>query len=122
MGGRLARFRVCVGVSVCRCVSVCQQWCLQDVNTWGYSQLGGMNYSTLRRCKMLLYLSAHRCACPGTLTQMSGCSHTVESVWELRETQEVASQRSGMKMCAVNFPHSAPRQDFMLAVGAGSYH
>lgn len=33
------RVSVCVGVSVCRCVSVCQQWRLQDVNTWGYSQL-----------------------------------------------------------------------------------
>lgn len=37
VGGRLARLSVCVGVPVCRCVSVCQQWRLQDVNTWGHT-------------------------------------------------------------------------------------
>lgn len=116
------RVSACVGVSVGRCVSDCRQWRLQDVNTWGYSQLGWMNYSRLSRCKRLVYLSAHRCARPGTLTQISSCSHTVESVWEVRETYEVANQHSGMKMSAVNIPHSAPRQDFMLAVGEGSYH
>lgn len=97
------------------CVSGCR-------NMWGYSQLGWMNYSVLRRRKMLLYSSARRRACPGTLTQISGCSHTAESLWEVRETSEVTSQRSAMKMCAVHFPHSAPRQDFMLDVGAGAYH
>ncbi len=59
---------VCVGLSVCRCVSVCQQWRLQDLNTWGYSQPGvdELQQAALRqRCKMLLYLSAHRCARPG---------------------------------------------------------
>lgn len=49
VGGRLAcsSVCVCVGVSVWRCVSVCQPLCLQD--TWGCSRLGWMNYSTLRR-------------------------------------------------------------------------
>lgn len=89
VGGWLARFCVCQCVLVCQCVGVCQFVSSGAYRTWTRGatvSLGGMNYSRLCRCKTLVYLSARRCARPGTLTQISGCSRTVESVWEVRET------------------------------------
>lgn len=105
VGGRLARLSVsmCVRVSVYRCGGVCQPRCLQD--TWGCSRLG---VDELQHAAPLvgtpLCLSAGRCCAPVQehwLRRVAALAAV--AYWGVRETWEVASQRSQMETCAVNF-------------------
>lgn len=91
---------VCVGVSLCRCVSVCQQWRLQDANMLGCSQPGWMNCGRLCRRKALVYLSALCCERPGALTQISGCSHTLDCMGGQRAARSGKATRWNENVCS----------------------
>lgn len=94
---------VCVGVSLCRSVSVCQQWRLQDVNTRAYAVSWGRWIAASCTVVKLVDLSAQSGARPAPLTQMSGCECMVESVWEVRGVWEAVTQNSSfLNVCRLH--------------------
>lgn len=91
---------VCQRALVCRCVSVCQQWRPQDVNTWGYSQLGWMNYS--RRCckTAAVFVSTPLCPSRNTDSDKWLLSHCRECMGGQRDVRSGKPTQWNENVCS----------------------